>query len=84
MADTLNDSRATYVGGLRGFMVGAVAGALAAVLISAVFAWFNLSEGGPGLHAMAGAGFGGLLGFMVGALKARLPMQRRELRRTLR
>jgi hypothetical protein len=75
MAEILTDARATYSGGIHGFAIGAVAGALVAVLISAVFAWFDLGEGGPGLHAMAGAGFGGLVGFMLGALKARLRVQ---------
>jgi hypothetical protein len=71
MANAINDSRATYGGGLKGFLLGAVAGALLATIISVVFAMFNAGEGGPGLHLMAGAGLGGLAGLMFGALKAR-------------
>ena len=71
MADTLTDSRATYRGGLHGFVTGAVAGAVVAGLIGLLFAWLDFGEGGPGLQMMAGAAFGGLLGFMVGAIRAR-------------
>jgi hypothetical protein len=71
MADTLTDSRATYSGGMRGFIIGAIAGALVASLLSVLFAMLNFGEGGPGMHAMAGAGFGGLVGFMVGIISAR-------------
>jgi hypothetical protein len=71
MANALNDSRATYSGGLKGFLLGAVAGALLATIVSVIFAMLDAGEGGPGLHLMAGAGLGGLAGLMWGALAAR-------------
>jgi hypothetical protein len=77
MADTMNDSRATYSGGLRGFLIGAVIGAVVASLLGVIFAMLNFGEGGPGMHAMAGAAFGGLVGFMVGILSARRRIPRR-------
>jgi hypothetical protein len=51
--------------------MGAVAGAVIAILVGIVFAIFNLGEGGPGLHAVAGAAFGGFVGLMLGMVRSR-------------
>ena len=70
MADTIVNSRATYAGGMRGFVYGALGGALAAALLSFFFSLINAGEGGPGLNVAAGAAFGGMVGLMIGAIRA--------------
>jgi hypothetical protein len=71
MADTLTDSRVTYAGGRKGFVIGALAGAVIAGILGLFFASMEFGNGGPGLHIMAGAVFGGLAGLMIGAIRSR-------------
>jgi hypothetical protein len=66
-----HDSEMTLRGGIRGFAIGAVSGAVLAILAAMVMAHFNMGTGGPGLHAAAGAAFGGGIGFFWGILAAR-------------
>jgi hypothetical protein len=70
MADTIVNSRATYAGGIKGFVYGAVAGGFAAALLSVLFTLIGAGEGGPGLNVAAGAAFGGGIGLMIGAIRA--------------
>jgi hypothetical protein len=70
MADTIVNSRATYAGGIKGFVYGAIAGAFAASLLSFFFAMIGAGEGGPGLTVAAGAAFGGGVGLMIGAIRS--------------
>ena len=66
-----NDSRATFVGGRNGMVVGASAGALLFAIGTVAMDMFDVGAGGPGLAVMAGAALGGLAGTLFGALKAR-------------
>ena len=70
MADVIVNSRATFSGGIKGFAIGAAAGALFALLLSGLFMLINAGEGGPGLNMAAGAAFGGAVGLMIGAIRA--------------
>jgi hypothetical protein len=69
MARMPADSRTSYSHGIRGFVIGAVAGALIASLVAFVFAMFDVGAGGPGLHVIAGAAFGGFVGLMMGMVR---------------
>jgi hypothetical protein len=70
MADMIVSSRATYAGGIKGFVYGALGGAFAASLLGFFFAMIGAGEGGPGLTVAAGAAFGGGIGLMLGAIRA--------------
>ena len=70
MADTIVNSRATYAGGIKGFVYGAVGGAFAAALLSVLLTLIGAGDGGPGLTVAAGAAFGGIVGLMIGAIRA--------------
>jgi hypothetical protein len=63
-------SRATYAGGIKGFVYGALGGAFAAAVLSFFFALIDAGEGGPGLNVAAGAAFGGMVGLMIGAIRS--------------
>ena len=65
------DSRATFIGGRNGMVVGAMLGSLVFSVISFVLDMMNVGAGGPGLAVMAGLVVGGLAGTLIGALKAR-------------
>ena len=69
MADVIVNSRATFAGGFKGFAIGAVAGALFALMLSWFFMLLNAGEGGPALNMAAGAAFGGGVGLMIGAIR---------------
>lgn len=66
-----DDSADTLAGGRKGMMIGALAGAIVASLLSMVMDFFQAGTGGPGLGFLGGAAVGGLAGMMIGALKAR-------------
>ena len=70
MADTIVNSRATFSGGIKGFVIGAAAGALFALVLSWMFMLINAGEGGPGLNMAAGAAFGGGIGLLLGAIRS--------------
>ena len=70
MADILVNSRATYAGGSKGFVYGALGGGFAASLLSFFMALIGAGEGGPGLGVAAGAAFGGMVGLMIGAIRS--------------
>jgi hypothetical protein len=65
------DSEATLDGGKKGFVIGALSGALLFGLITLVLDMLEIGTGGAVLAAMGGAAVGGLAGTMYGALAAR-------------
>ena len=74
-----HDSRATFVGGRNGMVIGATFGALAFSVLTFALDLMNVAAGGPGLAVMAGVVTGGLVGTIWGALAAR-PGGRRNYR----
>lgn len=66
-----NDSRATFIGGRNGLVIGATFGALAFSVLTFALDLLNVGAGGPGLAVMAGVVTGGLFGTILGALAAR-------------
>jgi hypothetical protein len=54
--------------GWRGVWMGAVFGAVAAVMLGRMFAGIDLATGGPGLSLIAGLAVGGFVGFFVAAI----------------
>ena len=66
-----DDSSATLDGGKKGFMIGALGGAILFGLITLIMDRLEIGTGGAVLAAMGGAAFGGLAGTILGALTAR-------------
>lgn len=64
------DSRATFLGGRNGMVVGAVAGAALFAAVTLIMELFLETSVG-GVSVLAGAAAGGLAGMMIGALRAR-------------
>ena len=67
----LQEAADTHHGGTRGFVAGAVLGAIVVGVLALILDVMGVAHGGMALSMAGGAGLGGLIGLMYGALSAR-------------